>query len=682
MGKASKNKRACPAAGREISSAECGEGRISRFACPASCPFNPWRVEAYEESLALQDRLEGKLFARLRQDLEKSGLRFNPPSESPLAMQVYVIDQLFRHPDGDGRTFFQRWEARGFDGLNNDERVLFQAQARMRVRAIEIRTVREELDSEATDLLDPQAASFTIADNSLAISAGRFSPYLAWMFEMPHYWRMHGVAISIPEVQSLEPDAVLRASVAHLRGSDATEPLQDWLDGNFSRMAEALQAIPPVLWEKTFSDPGMTQTVYAYRLQVDPADVAQVMAAWPEVDAGDTDPKLWKLGFRQSWDWLAKHSRCNPHAFMKMDAQPLRATISMSGTEVLLTVPVGGSAVEVRTEFEERLGSRAVFAGERVDELGRQTEIAKSVTPRQRELVPTALLQHAHGYKMTISRMRAPPDIAASKRAIKRMLARDWLDDAIPALDGLTPRQAATDPLRRPVLLLLVKDRIRSADLESIREFDVAGDDYMPSQDDPAALARELGLVELDMPPPPGLYPPPRPLLPPLPASPLAVEEVEARFDMFYTDRGIAVSAMLVRFQFEADVVYDAFSSLAETIETEWPAVFDVLLAMAWFILFPREQPYRLPSGDKLAQAIQAALDQMYEFDGNARAASIKATFESRRQPNLVSMLRGELLAATNEKGKARIEHRVAFEMALILRVLVDAFDAVARPEA
>ena len=35
---------------------------------------------------------------------------------------------------------------------------------------------------------------------------------------------------------------------------------------------------------------------------------------------------------------------------------------------------------------------------------------------------------------------------------------KDWLDDAVPALDGLTPREAARLPRARPKLEILLKE--------------------------------------------------------------------------------------------------------------------------------------------------------------------------------------------------------------------------------
>ena len=47
-------------------------------------------------------------------------------------------------------------------------------------------------------------------------------------------------------------------------------------------------------------------------------------------------------------------------------------------------------------------------------------------------------------------------------RQFREQHMRDWLDDAIPALDGLTPREAARLPRARPKLVLLLKEMEQS----------------------------------------------------------------------------------------------------------------------------------------------------------------------------------------------------------------------------
>src|SRR5688572_4024912 len=61
-------RRMCPAVDREISSAECGEGRGSRFACPANCGFSPFSPANYSHLLELEGELDRLSLIRLGED--------------------------------------------------------------------------------------------------------------------------------------------------------------------------------------------------------------------------------------------------------------------------------------------------------------------------------------------------------------------------------------------------------------------------------------------------------------------------------------------------------------------------------------------------------------------------------------------------------------------------------------
>jgi hypothetical protein len=63
---------------------------------------------------------------------------------------------------------------------------------------------------------------------------------------------------------------------------------------------------------------------------------------------------------------------------------------------------------------------------------------------------------------------------------------RDWLDESLPALDGLTPRQAARERKMKPRLVSLLKE------LEHLEQMKPAAERF-----DVAQLWRELG-VDLD----------------------------------------------------------------------------------------------------------------------------------------------------------------------------------------
>lgn len=66
---------------------------------------------------------------------------------------------------------------------------------------------------------------------------------------------------------------------------------------------------------------------------------------------------------------------------------------------------------------------------------------------------PAAVSRPLHDNRSAI-----PPELKAAARQIKEAHMQGWIDDEIPALGGLTPRQAAASPGSRAKLDLLLRD--------------------------------------------------------------------------------------------------------------------------------------------------------------------------------------------------------------------------------
>ena len=68
-----------------------------------------------------------------------------------------------------------------------------------------------------------------------------------------------------------------------------------------------------------------------------------------------------------------------------------------------------------------------------------------------------------------------PPDAEAVLRDFRERHIRQWLDDSIPALDGLTPREAARKPRAREKLEILLREMEQSeARLPAQQRLDLA----------------------------------------------------------------------------------------------------------------------------------------------------------------------------------------------------------------
>jgi hypothetical protein len=669
MGQAKKLGRNCPAAGQTITPAECGAGRVTKYACPIDCPFNPWRPDAYDELLAIHDRLDAKVFPRLGQDLRSRGETITRPAGgSGVATQDYFLEKLFRERAADGLTFFQRWEKSRLDGLTNDEQVLFRAHAGMRPTAIEIQTAGDDQTCIVTDLLHPESGTFIIVDRSLAGIAGRFAQYLGWIYALPHYRRIHGVAVAMPAVQDMEAADILRASASHLGWQESTAQLQDWLAVNFAAFSEALNAISPVLFEESMRRSFTQKTHVIYRLKGPQARFAKALDERPDASPCDVDPQLRAKGFMKSWDWMAGPQDAALLSIGAAAGEPVLGTVSLAADQVLLSCSPGRIGARLREVFEQFAGTRVEFAGERTDDLGLQGE-APQATPRQRELVPPALLSHARRFDLQVSRLPLGEDQPADPKSIMRAMEKSWLDTPLPACAGLTPRQAADDAAHRPTLVKLVRDRIRKTDS---RQRDDGDEEY------PGWMARELGLTELAVPPPPGLYPPVRPQLPALPAAPLSFAEVEERIAELYR-HGPDPLVLIDQFLDEAPELAD---TLADLWDAEERAVFLLeLMAMnLWFIFFPVSCPARLPDTDRIEDAIDAIFAGFEHKDALPTEEMTKALLCSERQPDLVSYVQASVMAAVQDAPEdQRVDSADGILIMAVLRSLADEFDRVAR---
>jgi len=246
MGKAFQQRR-CPAIGREISAADCGDNRISRYACPADCEHNPFATVNDARLREIEDGLDEKTLAWLFADTADrpalaQAFRCAVEGGSPHAGHAFTSWQLFFRLEADGLTCAQRWERAGFLGLKNDERVLFRAKMQVRIALLEIRSVLDEQRLEVVDLFSPGRVPLRVMDRSLAKQAVRFAPMVAWVFPLPYFWRVAGTVLAIPDWAPLEPGEIVTELARHLGGPAEPELLRRWLAEHFVRLSEALDA--------------------------------------------------------------------------------------------------------------------------------------------------------------------------------------------------------------------------------------------------------------------------------------------------------------------------------------------------------------------------------------------------------------------------------------------------------
>src|SRR6185436_6524478 len=100
----------------------------------------------------------------------------------------------------------------------------------------------DELQIDAIDLLDPARPALRLVDRSMAARVGRFEVFLTWLYPLPHFWRMSGTGIVVPDFGPFRPAEIVRECVAHLDGPAEPEARRRWLAEHFVRVDEAITA--------------------------------------------------------------------------------------------------------------------------------------------------------------------------------------------------------------------------------------------------------------------------------------------------------------------------------------------------------------------------------------------------------------------------------------------------------
>ncbi|MEO6244091.1 MAG: hypothetical protein ABIQ12_01540 [Opitutaceae bacterium] len=672
MGKANK-RRACPAVGREISSAECGENRHSAYACPAECPHNPFAREHYSRLLELEHELDGKTVGWLLREAPDQGvlereIQRAMAAKSGHATHAFFSWRLFFARDAAGATCAERWERAGFPGLANDERVFLRAKMRTRVALLEIHRVIDADQVEAVDLLAPGEPPRRIVDRGLAARAGRFEGYVAWCYPLPHFWRMSGTAIKLPEMGGFSPDEIVGEIARQLGAPAEGEAAGRWRAENFVRIDEALTATAHERRRRMLTGIDAQWGVATYALEAPPAGIRKKLGREPAVADDELSDKERAEGFSAAWVWLddpaAHHAGTLPAG-----GRAVVGRVLLGNTSCRIEAMGAARLARLRSGFEARLGSLVKFTSERRDDLGVRMALEEPVAAAG--LVPPRLLEKIDQLSLMSSRVRLPVAEGAPDEMIaglRRESLKAFPDETIPALGGRTPREAAADAALRPALLRLVKSRMRSLDAENLRT---------GGTDDINWLVRELGLVELDFPPPPrratvsvdlpdedaiddedetaDAFPavdPTRPKADPLPDAPLSLEEAGVRMDAALAGFDTAAAAMDELEASGSELLDVADRITADHLAEEDFQFLITFLLHAWFTLVPVGRRAPVLSEDAMCAALVKEIEAVPRWLSGGSKEMINGITAGCRQPALIQILVAEIFEGATKAPK------------------------------
>jgi len=684
--------RECPAAGRPIEAFECAEGRHTTYACPESCPFNVFATANYQKFRVIEHSADEKYFKWVtehvadRAQFEADMRRLVGDQPSSVYFHRLAWHGVYRVGPG-GETCVGEWDKAGFPGLLADERILMRSRMRMQPAMLEVHRVIDDQRVEVVDLLDPEHGSFVIVDTGFARQIVRFEVYAGHAFHLPHYSRLLGTCVLIPNFHPLAPEEVIHEIIRHLGGPEDNVGRRAWLAEHYEKFEQALMAVALARRRAMFEalDGQFGKAVYA--LAQPAAECKQQLATVREITDDALTESERQEGFTEGRVWFAGSADKEKH---QIGEGAVIGRILLGPTHWRLEAMGAGRLGRFRERFEQLMEHRVTFSGERRDDLGARLRMNE---PRfDSALVPPALLRNTPKVEVTTSRVAVPigtiPDDAVAAGAIYDR-QQGILDEPIPALDNKTPRAAASDPALRPQLLRWMKFWISQTDRRNLET---------GRNDDTNWMVRELGLTEIlfEPPPPRPRQPPARgvtdededdlppyltlpdpPALPDRPWSKAEADEVLSRaFRTFSPTWNVA--------EYYSDLQYPLFPYLDDLLGEglEDHEITSLFQAVSWIVLCYAPRGTRPPEffPKDLKDNLDRQVEEVAAWSAKGNDKAFSDWMDQSRQPELLTRVLA-LTLTWLEKASPGLQVREGAKSLIIvaLGAVVDTLDEAAR---
>jgi hypothetical protein len=433
------------------------------------------------------------------------------PNQREQATYYLLHYGLLHHRGPDGRTAAQVWSSRGWEGLNNDERVLMRHLCQSVLTVVEVQKQVSADTLTVIDLFSAEPSPVLLFNRALAQEAVRFSRFLVWLTRYPHFDRLLSSAWEIPVFVWPDWRDGLLHEHANQRQANPDLSVSQYLAANLEAWVKRIGELADEKRRRALSAIDLTACAAIYRLTGPVSEIESLLRSRPDFKPGtppadtDREPPLAFFHWRaegESAEFIQASTSPPPKGPPLEDI----GSVWLYDRRMVVESFTKKRHAFIRRMAEKFFGPAVQFEDEAVVDLAQMRALqarAREAVGRvsawlddegQREPKPTLSAEAPSpaapepDAKGAVDSGAAWENHRQQVEAEHARLCSAFLNQTFAGLNNRTPREAASDPTLRPALVELVKDQLHFTDHRSRRE-------GVPLNAD--RLLDELGLNEL-----------------------------------------------------------------------------------------------------------------------------------------------------------------------------------------
>lgn len=495
-----KGLRYCSASLENICSRCCGVMRNKIYICSSSCKHNPFGEKSYDLFCQLEKKWTKKAIHLIMLNISKSKYQkaakkiLHENNEAFICVLHHYL--LNHHITKKGISLGQQWLDENYPPLNNDEILITKNKLKSYTTIIEIQNIINNYSVECIDIFDTEKKKFIVYDKMNASNSVRFSKMLVLLTHQQFYSRIEGIGILIPENISDDFINYIIKKTFDSYGNANKEHISKYVTENFSNCVGMIHKMLDKQYKKMLKNIDFHQCIAWYKIIGKRDEIIDILNNKPDFEydnqkLNDGDP----IGTEYyTWLRLGESQKIEDNMITPIKYQANDQSEMIGGLGKIVLQPEY-FIIEMLSKQKYYFALEMVekyFGGKLKKEKEIINDLAKQMLNKKLENDEN----DNNDYGENSLENTASPDTYEVPFEIQKELIQkshkshynNLLDEKIPMIDNMTPREAANIPAMRPKLIELFKLHINGIERDNKdRGFDLNID----------WVLKELGLNEL-----------------------------------------------------------------------------------------------------------------------------------------------------------------------------------------